>query len=314
VIRRVSAAAWSIGSPGLCATAASYRVARGCANRRFTPSGPQELSPMSDYIWAVLLGLIEGLTEFIPVSSTGHLVLAKEAFGLTDPKWNTFIVMIQLGAILAVVALYFGRLWEVARTLPTRAESRRFTVSVLLAFLPSAVLGLLFLDFIKTVLLESPAVICWSLILGGLALLALERFAPRPRFENAMTLSWGAAFGVGLFQALSMIPGVSRSGATIVGGLVLGCDKRTAAEFSFFLAIPTMTAAFVLDAWDSRELIDADFAGLIAVGFVVSFLSGAFVVRTMLDFVARHGFAPFAWWRIVVGGAGLAALQLGALG
>jgi len=269
---------------------------------------------MSDYIWAVLLGLIEGLTEFIPVSSTGHLVLAKEAFGLTDPKWNTFIVMIQLGAILAVVALYFGRLWEVARTLPTRAESRRFTVSVLLAFLPSAVLGLLFLDFIKTVLLESPAVICWSLILGGLALLALERFAPRPRFENAMTLSWGAAFGVGLFQALYMIPGVSRSGATIVGGLVLGCDKRTAAEFSFFLAIPTMTAAFVLDAWDSRELIDADFAGLIAVGFVVSFLSGAFVVRTMLDFVARHGFAPFAWWRIVVGGAGLAALQLGALG
>lgn len=266
---------------------------------------------MSDYFWAVVLGLIEGLTEFIPVSSTGHLVLAKEALGLTDLKWNTFIVMIQLGAILAVVALYFGRLWTVARTLPTRGESRRFTLSVLIAFLPSAVLGLLFLDFIKTVLLESPAVICWSLILGGFALLALERFAPAPRYDNAMALSWKAAFGIGLFQALSMIPGVSRSGATIAGGLVLGCDKRTAAEFSFFLAIPTMMAAFVLDAWDSRDLIDADFLALLAVGFAVSFVSGAFVIRTMLNFVARHGFAPFAWWRIVVGAAGLAVIYLG---
>ncbi len=266
---------------------------------------------MSDYLMAVLLGLIEGLTEFIPVSSTGHLVLAKEALGLTDPKWNTFIVMIQLGAILAVVALYFGRLWDVARTLPTRAESRRFTISVAIAFLPSAVLGLLFLDFIKTVLLESPQVICWSLIIGGLALLALERFAPAPRFDNAMRLSWGAALGIGFFQALSMIPGVSRSGATIAGGLVLGCDKRTAAEFSFFLAIPTMLAVFVLDAWDSRALIDGDFMGLLAVGFAVSFLSGAFVIKTMLDFVARHGFAPFAWWRILVGGAGLAVIYLG---
>ena len=269
---------------------------------------------MSDYIWAVLLGLIEGLTEFIPVSSTGHLVLAKEAFGLTDDRWNSFIVMIQLGAILAVVALYFGRLWDVVRTLPTRAESRRFAISVLLAFLPSAVLGLLFYGFIKRVLFESPTVICVSLIVGGVVLLALERFAPRARHDDAMKLPWGAALGVGFAQAVSMIPGVSRSGATIMGGLLLGLDKRTAAEFSFFLAIPTMTAAFALDASENLDAFRGDFLPLLAVGFVVSFVSGAFVIRTMLDFVAKHGFAPFAWWRILVGAAGLFAVALSAGG
>ncbi|MBW3560626.1 MAG: undecaprenyl-diphosphate phosphatase [Proteobacteria bacterium] len=268
---------------------------------------------MGDYLIAALLGLIEGLTEFIPVSSTGHLLLAKEALGLTDTRWNSFVVMIQLGAILAVIALYFGRLWAVVRTLPTQADSRRFALSVLLAFLPSAVLGLLLYDFIKQVLFESPTVICVSLIVGGAVLLALERFAPRPRHNDAMKLSWSASLGVGLCQALSMVPGVSRSGATIAGGLLLGLDKRTAAEFSFFLAIPTMTAVFVLDASENLDAFRGDFLPLLAVGFVVSFLSGAFVIRTMLDFVARHGFTPFAWWRIVVGAAGLLAVSLGAL-
>ena len=266
---------------------------------------------MSEWIVAVILGLIEGLTEFIPVSSTGHLLLAKEAMGLGDPRWNSFIVMIQLGAILAVVALYFGRLWEVVRTLPTRAESRRFTLSVLIAFIPSVVLGLTLYGFIKEVLFESMTLICVSLIVGGFALLALERFAPAPRHENAMQLGWKTSLGIGLFQVVSMIPGVSRSGATIAGGLVLGLEKRAAAEFSFFLAIPTMVAAFALDAYESRSAITGEFLGVLAVGFVVSFLSGAFVIRTMLGFVARHGFAPFAWWRILVGAAGLGLIYFG---
>jgi len=266
---------------------------------------------MSDLFIALLLGLVEGLTEFIPVSSTGHLVLAKEAMGLTDPRWNTFIVMIQLGAILAVVALYFGRLWSVVRTLPSEAESRRFALSVLIAFIPSVILGLTFYGFIKEVLFESVTVICVSLILGGFALLALERFAPAPRHDNAMRLSWKTSLGVGLFQVVSMIPGVSRSGATIMGGLLLGLDKRAAAEFSFFLAIPTMTAAFALDAIESRDSFNPEFLGVLAVGFVVAFVSGAYVIRTMLDFVARHGFAPFAWWRIAVGVVGLGAVYLG---
>ncbi|HYE43691.1 MAG TPA: undecaprenyl-diphosphate phosphatase [Caulobacteraceae bacterium] len=268
---------------------------------------------MFQWLAAVILGLVEGLTEFIPVSSTGHLVLAKELLGLDEPRWNAFIVLIQLGAILAVVALYFQRLWGVLIRLPTDPAARRFAVSVFIAFVPAVVAGLLLHEFITTILLDSPIVICVSLIVGGFALLALERFAPAPRTTDAMNLNWKEALGVGLFQCISLIPGVSRSGATIAGGLVLGLDKRAAAEFSFFLAIPTMAGAFTLDAWENRHLIDLDFAGVIAVGFVVSFLSGAFVIKTMLDFVARHGFAPFAWWRIIVGVAGIGAIWAGLL-
>jgi undecaprenyl-diphosphatase len=264
---------------------------------------------MADYWYAVILGLVEGLTEFIPVSSTGHLLLTKEALGLTDPTWNSFIVLIQLGAILAVVALYFRRLWDVVRTLPTRAESRRFVISVSVAFVPSMLVGLFLYDFIKQVLFESPEVICWSLVIGGVALLALDRWAPKPREEEAMRVSVGRALGIGLFQCISVIPGVSRSGATISGGLLLGLSKPAAAEFSFFLAIPTMLGAFVFDAYESRAALNGDFLWVLAVGFVVSFVSGAFVIKTMLGFVARHGFAPFAWWRILVGVGGLAALS-----
>lgn len=266
---------------------------------------------MFEWLAAVILGLVEGLTEFIPVSSTGHLLLAAEALGLPDQPWDTFIVMIQLGAILAVVAIYFARLWKVLLGLPGRdPAARRFAISVLLAFLPSALIGLLLHDFIKAVLFNT-TIVCISLILGGFALIALERWAPTPREDDAMKFSWKTALGVGLFQCLSIIPGVSRSGATIVGGLLLGVDKRAAAEFSFFLAIPTMVGAFVLDFWESRELLTGEALQLIAVGFVVSFLSGLFVVRFMLDFVARHGFAPFAWWRIGVGVIGLGLIFSG---
>ena len=266
---------------------------------------------MNEWLAALILGLVEGLTEFIPVSSTGHLVLAKEALGLTDDKWNAFIVLIQLGAILAVVALYFQRLWSVVMRLPHDPAARRFALSVLIAFIPAVLLGLLLHDYISAVLLDSPMVICVSLIVGGVALILLERFAPSPNTADAMNLNWKQSLGVGLYQCLSLLPGVSRSGATIVGGLLLGLDKRAAAEFSFFLAIPTMTGAFALDLWSNRELIDLDFAGVIALGFVVSFVSGAWVIKTMLDFVAKHGFAPFAWWRIVVGVAGIGAIWAG---
>ena len=266
---------------------------------------------MNEWLAAVILGLVEGLTEFIPVSSTGHLVLAKELLGLEDDKWNAFIVLIQLGAILAVVALYFQRLWSVVMRLPTDPSARRFALSVIIAFILSVIAGLSLHKFISSVLLDAPGVICVSLIIGGIALILLERFAPAPRTTDAMNLRWKEALGVGLFQCLSLIPGVSRSGATISGGLVLGLDKRAAAEFSFFLAIPTMAAAFTLDLWENRKLIDAEYAGVIAVGFIVSFISGAWVIKTMLDFVSKHGFAPFAWWRIVVGVLGLAAIWAG---
>ena len=265
---------------------------------------------MADWIAAIILGLVEGLTEFIPVSSTGHLLLTKSLLGLPDEPWDTFIVMIQLGAILAVVALYFARLWKVLVGLPGKdPAARRFAYSVLLAFFPSALLGLFFHDFIKTVLFN-PTLVCVSLIVGGIALIALERWAPEPKEHDAMGFSLKTALGVGLFQCLSIIPGVSRSGATIVGGLLLGVDMRAAAEFSFFLAIPTMVGAFGLDFWESRELLTGHVLGLIGIGFVVSFISGLFVVRTLVDFVGRYGFAPFAFWRIWAGGLGLLAMWL----
>jgi undecaprenyl-diphosphatase len=212
-----------------------------------------------------------------------------------------------------VVALYFARLWKVLLGLSGKdPAARRFAISVLVAFLPSALIGLLFHDFIKDVLFNT-TIVCISLIVGGVALIALERWAPEPKEHDAMGFSPKTALGVGLFQCLSIIPGVSRSGATIVGGLLLGVDKRAAAEFSFFLAIPTMVGAFGLDFWESRDLLTGDVLTLIAIGFVVSFVSGLIIVKTMLDFVAKHGFTPFAWWRIAVGVIGLGLIWSGAV-
>lgn len=271
---------------------------------------------VADWIAAIVLGLVEGLTEFIPVSSTGHLLLTQRLLGLTDPRWSSFVVLIQLGAILAVVALYFARLWKVLVGLPTDPKARHFAISILIAFLPSVIVGVFLYDFIKRVLFNvegdtAVTVICVSLIIGGFGLLALERFAPKPTADDAMTLSWKRSLGVGLFQCLSVVPGVSRSGATIAGGLSLGLDKRAAAEFSFFLAIPTMVAASGWDIIQSGASIDWSFGGIIAIGFVVSFISGWIVVKTMVDFVGRHGFAPFAWWRILVGVIGLGLVWAG---
>ena len=265
---------------------------------------------MPDWVYAIILGLVEGLTEFIPVSSTGHLLLTKEALGLPDGFWGTFSVLIQLGAILAVVVVYFQRLWGVLLRLPTDPKARGFALSVLIAFLPAVVIGLLLHDFIKEVLFESPAIICWSLIIGGVGLLFIDRYAPAPRHDDAMELPFWTSLGVGVMQVFSMIPGVSRSGATIVGGVLMGVRKEAATEFSFVLAIPTMLGVFVLDAWENRDAISTDQAGVIAVGFVASFVFALIVIKTMVAFVSRRGLAPFGWWRIVVGTVGLAALSL----
>lgn len=265
-----------------------------------------------DWIYAVILGVIEGLTEFIPVSSTGMMLLAKQAMGLPSGFWDTFAVMIQLGAILAVVVLYFGKLWKQVIGLPTDPEARRFALSVIVAFIPSVVLGLLLHDFIKAVLFDTPIVQCISLILGGIVLLFVDRMAPQPVADDPMKLPLSKALIIGLFQVLAMIPGVSRSGATIVGGMLFGVEKRAAAEFTFFLAIPTMLGAFVLDAWESRGQLTAHTIPLIAVGFVVAFVVALVVIRTMLAIVTSRGLAPFGWVRIAIGGAGLAWFTLAA--
>lgn len=263
---------------------------------------------MADWIHAIILGLIEGLTEFIPVSSTGMLLLAKQAMGLTDRFWDTFCVLIQLGAIMAVVAIYFRRLWSIARLIPTVPRARGFVYSLLVAFLPAAVAGLLLHDLIKQVLFESPRLICVMLIAGGVVLLIIDRFAPPVRHRDAMAVPLQTAFMIGLFQCLALVPGVSRSGATIVGSMLMGVEKRVAAEFSFLLAIPVMAGAFTVDAWKNRHELNIGHTELVAVGFVVSFLVALVVIRGMLAIVTRRGYAPFGWLRILIGGVGLALL------
>jgi undecaprenyl-diphosphatase len=265
------------------------------------------------WIYAVVLGVIEGVTEFIPVSSTGMLLLTKTALGLPNGFWDTFCVLIQLGAILAVVVLYFQKLWGAVVRLPSDRGARRFALSVILAFIPAAVAGVLLHDFIKRVLFDSPIVQCVSLILGGIVLLFIDRLAPRARRNDPMRIPLVTAFVIGLFQCLAMIPGTSRSGATIVGSMLLGVEKRAAAEFSFFLAIPTMAGAFAVDAFKNRHELAAvgSEIPLVAIGFVVSFLVAMVVIRGMLAILTRRGLAPFGWFRILIGGVGLAALLLG---
>jgi undecaprenyl-diphosphatase len=258
---------------------------------------------------ALILGLIEGLTEFLPVSSTGHLLLVGHFLGFDNPG-RTFEVLIQLGAILAILTVYSGRLIKLALDLPRDPKARRFVAAILLAFLPAIVIGVLAHDFIKTVLFETPALVCTMLILGGIVLLFVDRMALRPRYTDVMDYPLRLAFLIGLFQCLAMVPGVSRSGSTIVGALLMGADKRSAAEFSFFLAMPTMAGAFAYDLYENRDIIDASQIGLVAIGFVASFIVAVFVVRALLTFVSRHGYSIFGWWRIIVGTLGLIGLMI----
>jgi undecaprenyl-diphosphatase len=259
-------------------------------------------------IWqAVLLGFLEGLTEFLPVSSTGHILLAGHFLGFESPG-KTFEVLIQLGAILAIVAVYFRQLLGMVSALPSDQRVRQFALGVFVAFLPAAAIGALLHGFIKEVLFETPALICWMLIIGGFILLAVDRMTLPVRYDDVMDIPPSRTFGIGVFQCLALIPGVSRSGSTIVGGLLLGADKRTAAEFSFFLAMPTMAGAFAFDLYKNWERLHVADALPIGVGFVVAFVTAVAVVKYALDFIGRHGFGLFAWWRILVGVLGLAAL------
>ncbi len=257
-------------------------------------------------LYAILLGIIEGVTEFLPVSSTGHLILADRFLGLNSS--GTFKILIQLGASLAIVTVYAAKLLQLLVDLPRDKRTQMFVLAVLLAFLPAAVIGATFHNVVKSILLESPMLVCISLITGGIILLMVDRWRPQPAYHDVMDIPPLKALAIGCFQCLALVPGVSRSGSTIVGAMLLGVDKVRAAEFSFFLAMPTMLGAFVYDLYKSHNEITTSMGQSIAIGFVVSFIVGVFVVKYLLDFVGRHGFAPFAWWRIIVGGLGVGAL------
>ncbi len=261
---------------------------------------------MSQIIEALFLGLIEGLTEFLPVSSTGHLLLVGHFLGFRSTG-KAFEVLVQLGAILAILSVYFGRLWAIAMALPHDPAARRFVIGVLIALLPAAAIGAVLHGFIKEVLFN-PWIVCTTLILGGFVLLALEGVRFETRYRDATRFPLLMYAKIGLIQCLAMVPGVSRSGATIVGAMLLGADKRAAAEFSFFLAMPTMAGAFTYDLLKNYRILSFDDVTLIVAGFVAAFVSALIVVNTFLAYVSRHGFTPFAWWRIVVGAAGLAGL------
>lgn len=264
-----------------------------------------------DIFKAFVLGVVEGLTEFLPVSSTGHLLLLERFFGFDDDAFGkTFVVLIQLGAILAILSVYFAKLWRIALGMFSDPAARRFVIGVLIAFLPAAIIGAAAHSFIKQVLFN-PWVVCFTLIVGGAVLLWVDQQDLRPRFHDATAFPLPMYLGIGLAQCLAMIPGVSRSGATIVSAMLFGSDKRAAAEFSFFLAIPTMTGAFAYDLYKNHGQMTANNTLLVAIGFVTSFIAAMIVVKLFLDYVARSGFALFAWWRVIVGTLGLIGLALG---
>jgi undecaprenyl-diphosphatase len=266
---------------------------------------------MFDVIKATILGIVEGLTEFLPVSSTGHLLLIQQFLGFSDEDFGkSFTVLIQFGAILALLSIYFARLWRLFTGMFTDPQARRFVIGVLLAFLPAAVIGATAYKLIKEVLFN-PWVVCFTLIAGGAVLLWVDQLDLKPRYHEATGFTLPMYFVIGLAQCVSMIPGVSRSGATIVAAMLLGADRRAAAEFSFWLAMPTMAGAFAFDLYKNHTLMSSGNFMLIAIGFAVSFISAWFVVKTFLDYVSRRGFTLFVWWRVAVGTAGLVALALG---
>lgn len=259
------------------------------------------------YLTVILLGIVEGLTEFLPVSSTGHLILASELLGYDASVWAMFNVIIQLGAILAVVVLYWRTFWAVAMgLLRMDPVSIRFVRNLLIAFIPAAVIGLALHDHIET-LLGAPRVVAWALIAGGIAILLIERMVKEQRFHGIADIPVVRVIGIGFIQCIAMIPGVSRSGATIMGALTLGVERRTAAEFSFFLAIPTMLGATALELLKKGDQITSAAVGWdsIALGFLVSFIVALLVIRWFVGLVSRHGFAPFAWYRIIAGASAL---------
>jgi undecaprenyl-diphosphatase len=263
---------------------------------------------------AIILGIVEGVTEFLPVSSTGHLILATELLGFDAQKWAAFNVIIQLGAILAIVVLYWRTFWAVLEGIIRKNPmSWRFVLNVLLGFLPSAFFGFLLIDKIE-LLLGNAEIVAWALIAGGIAILLIEKFTKPGHIVGVAEMPLKTVVGIGFIQCLSMIPGVSRSGATILGGLSLGVERRTAAEFSFFLAIPTMVGATTLELMKHHDTLLTGASGIgfgaVGVGFIVSFIVAIVVVKAFVRYISRHGFAPFAWYRILVGVAALVWLTL----
>jgi undecaprenyl-diphosphatase len=267
---------------------------------------------MDEWFKTVFLGLVEGATEFLPISSTGHLLIASRLVQFREDLGGTFEIFIQFGAVLAVIGFYAADLLAQARSLTRAPRARHFWLAILIAFLPAAVLGLLLRDFIREVLFTSPAVIAWSFIVGGIVIILVE-LAPRPApaTKEPTDVSWPQAVGVGFAQALSLIPGVSRSGASIIGGLLAGLDRPTATNFSFYLAIPTLGAATLYDlARSLRGLKPGDFAFLL-VGTVVSGVVAWIAIRWLLRYVAHHTLLPFGVYRILAGAALLALIAIG---
>ena len=263
------------------------------------------ISAHIDLVKAAALGVVEGLTEFLPVSSTGHLLLMEHFLGWGDDSFGkSFAVLIQLGAILALLTIYFGRIWTLATYMFTQWDAARFVIGVLIAFLPAAVIGALAYPFIKSHLFDV-RVVCVMFIIGGFILLLVDRLDLQARYHEATGFPLPVYLGIGVLQCLAMIPGVSRSGATIVGAMLFGADRRSAAEFSFWLAMPTMIGAFAYEAFKSRHELASGNILVIAVGFLFSFIFGWIVVKTFLRYIQRHSFALFAWWRIVVGTIGI---------
>lgn len=259
---------------------------------------------------ALILGILEGLTEFLPVSSTGHLIIAGSLLGYTNEQSKVFKIVIQLAAILAICWDYRERLMHVASGLNTDPAARRFSGHILLAFLPAAVLGVLFHSTIKFYLFN-PITVAGALIVGGVLILYLEKRAYHPRILDVDAMSWSTSLKVGFAQAMAMFPGVSRSGATIMGGLIFGLSRKAAAEFSFFLAVPTMLAATVYDVYKNWALLHLDDLPVFAVGFVASFFAAMLAVRAFIHYVSNHSFVPFAWYRIVFGSLVLASAYFG---
>lgn len=260
---------------------------------------------MSELLTVLLLGAIEGLTEFLPVSSTGHLILAGELLGFNDASSVAFKIAIQLGAILAVLVVYWRRFWSVGTGLIAgRSAAWAFTRNIVLGFLPALIIGVIAYDAVRAAM-QTPVVVAVALIVGGIAILLIERMVKRVRFETVEAMPARTAGTIGIVQCLAMLPGVSRSGATIMGALLMGVERKTAAEFSFFLAVPTMTAATVYALWKDRALLSLDDLNAIAIGFTMAFIVAMAVVKAFVALVSRFGFAPFAWYRIVAGSAAL---------
>ncbi|RCL00309.1 MAG: undecaprenyl-diphosphatase [Candidatus Tokpelaia sp. JSC085] len=258
---------------------------------------------------SLVLGLIEGVTEFLPVSSTAHLILTGHFLGFTSHR-NAFHVLIQLGAIFAILGVYCGKLVHFVKEFPKNPDIQRFIFGILIAFSPAAIIGVLLHEFIKTVLLDSLYITCIFLIAGGVILLWVDRINLKPCYRNVTCYPLQMCFKIGCCQCLALIPGVSRSAATIIGALFLGADKRSAAEFSFFLAIPTMGGAFIYDLLKNHDELSFDDGILILLGFSMAFAAGLFVVRKLLDYISCHGYCLFGWWRIIVGFLGLVALTI----